>query len=273
MVRNGAAAAGGLDAVLQPVSVTKTLYAIEGWTGTVSMGGGNPAAPAMGLVFPGRRPGRADLASLGAAGSDGINFSLTDARGEDGAAEIIAMGLAFDIYGLAGQEAANLDPEGPRLGLPQLPVGEAITIQPAPNIRTVPMMLPVLRVLAGLAARIATAGAAALRWEPAGLWVDPAYFIRTADAWLAGGAFPAPGLVSFERQGLTLRSRGLAALTGQELSMRGDASTDSLAARAVRLVHLLAEAEPLRTTRAVRLPDGLEMVLRPSADGCSVEAE
>lgn len=226
----------------------------------------------MALVFSGDRPARADLARLGAAGGAGMDFAVTGFQGEDGGDEVLALGLTFEIHGLAEDEPVYADRSGPYLGLAEAPAGEAIAIVPGIHIRSDPMMLAVLRVLAGIAARLASAGASALRWEPAGLWVDAPFFTRATDAWREGDAFPAPGLISFERAGEALRTRGLSCLTGQELIMRGDFTPEERASRTVRLLHLLVDGPPIDRERKVRLPGGSYAVLRPSADGRYVEA-
>ena len=222
----------------------------------------------MALVFPAGRPGREELTRLGAAGPSGLDFAVTADLADENACEVVALGLAFDVRGLGTGAAEARPAAGALVGLAELPPGDVLTIEPAPNVISDPLMVPVLRALVGIAARIAADGAAGLHWSPARTWMEPGYFARAADAWLAGGAFPAPGLVGLARRESTLTTIGLAALTGQELTLDAAGRTPAqTAAVAVRLIHLLSESGAIERERRVTLPGGEDLLLRPVRGG------
>ncbi len=197
---------------------------------------------------------------------------------EDGWMELVASGLAFDLAGLAPAEGLAAGPAAFRFGL-EPGVGEeweAVDLLPGPHIAGGRAMMPVVRVMAGLAARLAASlSARAVCWRPAGSWMAPDYFGRIVAGWLAGGPFPALGLTAFERTVAgDVKSAGLAFFTGQELLLRppegeGPVDTIKLATRLVdRLVETGAPAEAGR----VDLPGGESVYLDPSDDGRLVTA-
>lgn len=235
---------------------------------------GIPEQPILSLVFAaGRRP---DLASLVHAGrlaeGCGLPFSVThDAVAEEGWAELLTSGLAFDCHGVAPAAPADLPEQGARLGLDEWPAGEAMALMPGPHLADGAAMLPVLRGLVGIGARLAKMeGIRAVCWSPAQTWMEPEFFVRVADAWLAGGAFPALGLTMLrqERNG-GLHSQGLGFLIGQELRMEPDRkiSSEVMAQLAMRLIDRLVEEGPLPEAREFALDDTATLLAVPVAGG------
>lgn len=192
--------------------------------------------------------------------------------------ELVASGLVFDLAGLAPAEGLAAGPAAFRFGL-EPGMGEkweAVDLLPGPHIAGGRAMMPVVRVMAGLAARLAAALCArAVCWHPAGSWMAPDYFCRIVAGWLAGGPFPALGLTAFERTaGGDVKSAGLAYFTGQELLVRppeGEAPVDTIK-RATRLVDRLVEAGAPAEAGRVDLPGGESVDLDPSHDGRLVTA-
>lgn len=232
-------------------------------------------APRLCLIFaPGSRP---DLAALDAvARLDGgpklTNFAISHrGTGEADWAELLADGLTFDCTGLAPGVGDPEPPIGPAVGLAACPAGEVISLAPGPHLAGGAGLLPVLRVLAGLGARLAALpGIAAVAWTPAGAWVAPALFHRAVGEWLEGGAFPGLVLTSLKQEGSgAMVSCGLGLLIGQELRFEPDKRLPSAAkARlAVRLIHELVQSGPLKQERDFTGPGGEHLLAVPVRDG------
>lgn len=239
--------------------------------------------PAAGLclVFAvGERPAADDIERLLAAPADpamqpaiGAQVSLRPADSADWL-ELLASGLAFDLTGLA-PGAADALPEAahlfgitrPRATSP----AEAITLAPGPHIAGGSAMIPIVRVMTGLAAALALAlPVRAVCWRPAGCWMEPAYFARIVDAWLAGGAFPALGLTGLERaKDGSVTSNGLAFFIGQELRVEaraGESAADT-AKLAARVIDELIRHGPLDEDEELVGRDGEALLAQPSQDG------
>jgi hypothetical protein len=161
---------------------------------------------------------------------------------------------------------------GSLLGLDTAPAeGEAVTLEPGPHVAGGAALLPVVRALAGLGARLSLLpGLAAVCWEPARSWMEPAYFRRIIDEWTDGGAFPALGLTSLERlPDGSLRSLGLGFLIGQELWIAADSdhSSQQRARIAVRLIHELVAGGPLAKARTFTGPESEKLRAEPVSGG------
>lgn len=147
---------------------------------------------------------------------------------------------------------------------------------PGPHLADAAAMLPVLRAQIGLGARLAELpGVVAICWQPAGTWMEPGYFRKIAEGWLAGGAFPALGLVAHDVSASgVLRTSGLQFLIGQELQLDGRGSLDraGLARIALRLVHELVLAGPVRADSELVGPEGQQLFLHPRAGSAIIEA-
>jgi hypothetical protein len=232
-----------------------------------------PGETAPGEAVPGKpAPDKAVSAEFGPA-----HVSLIP-ESDEGWLELVASGLAFDLAGLTPADAVAAGPATFRFGLePGAEEGwEAVELVPGPHIAGGRAMMPVVRVMAGLAARLAGAlPARAVCWRPAGSWMAPDYFGRIVAGWLAGGPFPSLGLTAFERTAAgDVKSAGLEYFTGQELLVRppqGEAPVDTIKL-ATRLVDRLVEAGAPAEACRVDLPGGGSVDLEPSADGRLVTA-
>lgn len=193
--------------------------------------------------------------------------------GDEGWLELLASGLTFDISGL--RPAAPVVPE-PALHLFGLSGDvrdlalEGVLLAPGQHVASGAAMLPVVRVMNGLAARLASLpDVKAVCWHPARSWMEPGYFIRIVTGWLGGGAFPALGLTALARTADGLESSGLDFFTGQELQIAAregepPAATAKLAAR---VIDLLVRQGPLCEAIAIPGPDGEALLAEPGADG------
>jgi hypothetical protein len=122
-------------------------------------------------------------------------------------------------------------------------------------------------IAADLASKL---GAKAVCWGPAGSWMDPSYFVRVVDGWLAGGAFPALGFTGIERnrEGV-VESDGLAFFIGQELrvdSRRGEPAADTVKL-AVRAIDHLVRHGRMDRRQGLTGPGGESLLAEPTADG------
>ncbi len=155
-----------------------------------------------------------------------------------------------------------------------MPAGEVLALVPGPHLAGGAGVLPVLRGIAGLGARLATLpGVRAVVWTPAAAWVAPELFQRSVNEWLSGGAFPALVLIALERErNGAMASRGLQLLTGQELRFEPDKRMQSaaMARLAVRLVHELVHAEPLTEHRDFQGPGGEHLLAVPVRGGTQI---
>jgi hypothetical protein len=100
--------------------------------------------------------------------------------------------------------------------------------------------------------------------------MEPDYFIRMIHGWLAGGAFPALGLASLERDSTgVLSSHGLDYLIGQELRLEPGKNLSPAAATriAVRLIHQMTEGGAIMSPADLTGPDGEALLAVPVHDG------
>lgn len=228
------------------------------------------------LVFAkGHRPDAGDIAALAGTMDAVLPFSIShEAPAKQGWVELLAMGLTFDCTGLAPAAAAKAPPPGPMLGLDIRPQGEAISLRPGPHLAAGRAMLPVVRGMAGLGARIATLpGLLAVCWRPARSWMAPGYFRKVVADWLAGGPFPALGLATLHRQGDgAMVSHGLDYFIGQELRFEPGHGREpaDIARIAVRLIDELILAGPLRQAGQMVGPGGEALRIEPRPDGAMV---
>lgn len=238
---------------------------------------GKDGAPRLCLVFaPGSRPDLAALEALAKQTGDdaGPVFVISyRSPGGDGA-ELLAHGLTFDCTSLAPGGGDNQPPAGPPVGLRSMPAGEVVSLAPGAHLAGGAGLIPVLRMLAGLGARLACLpGIAAVVWSPAGSWVAPDLFRRFVSEWLSGGAFPGLALTALEQEANgAMVSRGLGLLTGQELRIEPDKrlTTAAMARLAVRLIHELVQTGPLREERDFIGPAGEHLLAVPVRDGAEL---
>ena len=178
-----------------------------------------------------------------------LGFAITaDAPSDADRLELLCMGLTFDLTGL-GTKGHVSQPEVDRL----LGLAESfdpndcrsLRLQPASHILCGRFPLPVIRMLAGLAAELARLDdVLAVVWEPSGTCMSPAAFAAAVRPWLAGGAFPVSRLTTLVREpGGALRSRGLACLAGYEVELAGSPDETPLqrAAQMAAVVQRIAD--------------------------------
>lgn len=225
------------------------------------------------LLFPaGSRPTTQALENLFESLELSGSMAQVSHCGRDGEGwlEILVGGLIFDLRGLApAQPAAVCEAHchhGFAEGPPDGPL-EAIELAPGPHIAAGGGLLPVVRTLAGLAANLALhLPIAAVAWHSAETWLEPRHFSRAVLNWLAGGTFPAPGLVALlPASDSGISSRGLRLFTGQEIQLASEAGerpedTMRFAVRAVD--HLVRRG---RLTRAEEIGGaGAPLLAEPS---------
>jgi hypothetical protein len=235
-----------------------------------------PRAPESGLalLFPAEaRPSAAAVVS--AIAEPGAPVPIVPGHTPSpptGALELVAQGLAFDLTGLAEAPPLPPPPVRHRIGLGDEPLDglAAVLVRPGLHLQAATNLLPVVRVQAAIAARLASLpGARAACWLPAATANAPATFASTVTSWLAGGPFPALAFTALvaDPDG-ALHTRGLAFFTGQELHIAPQPGrTPRESARiAIRLLDELAGAEPLRTATRFTGPAGERLVATPDSE-------
>ncbi|HMP57067.1 MAG TPA: hypothetical protein PKD92_10905 [Novosphingobium sp.] len=229
------------------------------------------------LFAAGTRPGVAEVERLlqtappANLGSARISHRPAD---DEGWLELLASGLTFDLAGLAPAPPAPLPRAVHRFGIGDDTAGkvhEAVSLLPGEHIMAGSAQVTVVRVMAGLAARlVGLGGVRAVAWHPAASWMEAGYFTRVVAAWLAGGVFPALGLTAFESTADGgIESVGLAFFTGQELrveALAGEARADTVKL-AVRAVDMLVRHGPLADRFTLIGPSGEPLVVEPDAGG------
>ena len=223
------------------------------------------------LFEPGERPSLDVLRA--ALGGCQTRAEVIHADEDRGTADVIVSGLGFEMDGLAPALAQVAASAGGDHGALSLSEGQhAVRLFPGHALSGGLTLSAVTRALLALAAELAVSlPVHAVRWHPADARIDAQAFSRSVLAWLAGGAFPAPGLVALTRLGDgSVVSRGLAHFVGQEVTLRGgtDEHGLKLAARAVdqlvqtgpllsftqwRLLDTLVNAEPARHAKQILL--------------------
>ncbi len=229
------------------------------------------------LFAAGTRPSVEDVERLFADAGQRLATAarISSRRGmAEGWLELLASGLTFDLTGMIPGAAMPRPRARHFFGLsPQAAEGEfeAISLLPGPHLAGGEAMLPVIRIMAGVASALADGlQCRAVCWRPAGCWMDTGYFARIAEGWSAGGAFPALGLTGIERtQDGGVESDGLAFFIGQELRVearRGEGAADTVKL-AVRVIDHLVRHGPLAAREDLAGPDGEALLAEPSADG------
>jgi len=161
--------------------------------------------------------------------------------------ELLALGLTFDLRGLAPGIDARVAAPVHAFGLPKPEPRtlEGIVLRPGPHLSSAAALLPVVRTMAALGCELAALpGLVGIGWEPAGSIMAPDYFRSTVGSWLNDGPFPALGFTALARspQG-AMRSVGLGLFLGHELELAplpGESPADA-ARLAVRLIHDLVQ--------------------------------
>ena len=187
---------------------------------------------------------------------------------------MIANGLTFDLDGLAPGQAAMAPPRRhlyrleEELDLDRL---EAVDLRPGPHLSAGGRLLPVVRALAGLAARLADLpGARAVAWHPSRSWCAVGHFRDSVQRWTEGGVFPAFALAALSPSADgSIQSEGLVLLTGQELRLESELTQDRAAGAkiALRLLHWLVETGPINDGQLIVGPEGEPLRVEPSENG------
>ena len=191
--------------------------------------------------------------------------------------ELLAHGLTFDLAGLAPGPSLAPPPKGHLFGFKNeaaLESLEALTLSAGPHLAGGRRSMPIIRSLAGLAARLADLPEVrAVCWPAGRIWCEPGHFRETVLAWLDGGAFPGLSLVALTMApDGGMQSEGLALFTGQELRLEPHLMGDRAegAKIALRLLHVLADHGPVIAPQMVKAPDGSLLRLVASPNGLFV---
>lgn len=206
-----------------------------------------PASPDAALPLPGR-PDVAAIEAAAAASGGTVPFGIShEPQDHPYWVELLALGLTFDLRGLApGIEApVGLPQHAFGLARPEARQLEPVVLRPGPHLSSASALMPVVRTMAALGCELAALpGLVGLGWEPAGTIMATDYFRSTVGAWLDGGAFPALGFTALSRspQG-AMRSIGLGFFLGHELELapRVGESAGDAARAAVRLINDLVQ--------------------------------
>ena len=147
----------------------------------------------------------------------------------------------------------------------------AMTLSVGPHLAGAAHLLPVVRGAAALLGALAAIPAVrVIAWLPAACATRCDWFTGAVDAWIAGGPFPALALLALDRDAAgTLRSRGLAFLTGSEFRLTGcgQLPPDGAARIAIRLTDWLVAHGPVESAREVVLDGVGALWLAPGNDG------
>ncbi len=231
----------------------------------------------MSLLFEaGDRPAARDVERLlvteaARPGAASISHRPDDAQGW---LELLASGLTFDLAGLNPVEGAPVVAASQFFGSgtrPDPALVEAVSLAPGPHLVGGGAMIPLVRVMVGLAVTLALGlRARAVCWHPAATWMEPAFFARIVRDWLSGGPFPALGLTAVAPNAVSgVNSVGLAFFTGQELTLEakpGEERVDAVKL-AVRLIDYFVRTGTLHELVEVAGPDGENLLAQPSPDG------
>jgi hypothetical protein len=223
------------------------------------------------------RPSAEDVLQAISVGPQGAAAAIqaTQPRGAgESWLELLASGLTFDLIGLAPGDSAGIPEASHFYGLGREVADEpleAIAIVPGPHIAGAAAVLPVVRVMAGLARELALRlEARAVCWAPAGSWMDTSYFSRVVEAWLDGGAFPALGFTGIERTpDGGVQSQGLSHFAGQELRVetrRGEAPAETVKL-AVRTMDHIVRHGPIEGRQELTGPSGELLLAEPLPGG------
>lgn len=230
------------------------------------------------LYVAGERPGADDVARLldGPANAAGSAARVSFKPDKDeGWLELLASGLTFDISGLSPAPIQPAPPAAHLFGLPpetrDLAL-ESVMLSPGGHIASGVTMLPIVRVMCGLAAGLTSLGnVKAVCWHPAQSWIEPAYFTRAISNWLAGGVFPALGLTALRQLADGgVESVGLGFFTGREVRIDkriGESGGDT-ARLAIRMIDLMVRQGQITDDGAsLSGPDGEELLVETPREG------
>ena len=186
--------------------------------------------------------------------------------------ELLRDGLLFDLEGLSPSQPLTVPIAEHRFDFgasKSLIMYDALRLIPGANLGGGEHTMPVMRCLISLARDLAYEfeDIAAFVWPPASSVISREFFESTATAWLAGGAFPALGLTSFEEtMDCALQSVGLEYLIGQELRIEAPLSNDRVEATrlGIRLINQLIMVGGIEKSERLAAPDGSRLIMRLS---------
>jgi hypothetical protein len=235
------------------------------------------------LFAPATRPDASSIMALqGRAGGFSVGGQMADVRSHSGQAnedalELLADGLTFELFGLAPGNAApasgcehfvDLEWDADALAAKRL---EAITLGPGSHLRGGEAMIPVVRTMCRIGAKLSELpGVEAMAWHPARSCISPSYFRAAIAHWLEDGPFPALGLTALKpTPDGGIQSVGMAFFTGHELRIEPDLADDRNAATrlAGRLVNKLLGEGRLEQETHIELPNWNRLLLAPSPNG------
>ena len=187
--------------------------------------------------------------------------------------ELLASGQTFDISGLSGGSARPTPACAYRFDLPDnigAGVIEAVALHPGPHLADGERMLPVVKVMMGLAAELCGLDRlVAVAWHPARSWIGPNYFTSVTRNWLEGGVFPSLGLVGLDVSADGgMQSEGMDFFVGQEVRIEPELAEDRAVATNIarRLIDHLVEKGPLTEVQQMAGPEGKALRVEPSAN-------
>ena len=194
------------------------------------------------------RPDADAIRALAAASGKVVSFSIShQPKDHPYWVELLALGLTFDLRGLAPGIAAQVAAPAHAFGLPMAEARglEGMVLRTGPHLASAGSLMPIVRTMGALGCELAALpGLMGIGWEPAGTIMASDYFRTTVGAWLDGGAFPALGFTALARSPSgAMRSVGLGFFLGHEIELapRAGESPADAARLAVRLIHDLVQ--------------------------------
>ena len=233
------------------------------------------AAPSLSLIFrPGERPAVADVLRLLQSREGATGWTVChQPKPSAGCLKIIAGGLTFALSCLAPATPAPIPDMAHWYGFRETPptdLAEAITLSLGKDLCGGTNALPVIRAMAGLAARLTKLDhVMVVVWHPARCAMAPLAFAAAIGSWLLGGAFPALGLTALFRDADgAIRSEGLAFFTGQELLIEpAPGTTTALDGKiAARLINHLVGIDSIYRRFDFIGPSGEHLSAEPSGN-------
>ena len=185
--------------------------------------------------------------------------------------ELLKWGMTFDCLGLAPGPGVAFPPIEYRFNCPvdqEAQGTQSIALVAGPHLADAANSLPVVRAMLEIGAELVDRleGIVAVGWGPARSAIAPAFFSRSVHAWIAGGPFPALGMVGFASgDDGALRTDGLGWFIGQELELTPALAGDRVAATrlAARLIHELVSSGAVEHPSEADLGGGLRVRLDP----------
>lgn len=189
--------------------------------------------------------------------------------------ELLSDGLTFDLHGIAPGRPSAVPEIDHQFDLKQ-PLKtlrlEALHLFPGQHLAGAGNTGPIARGMIELARDFIRQfdDLKAVLWQPSSSAIGSRFFESITTAWLDGGAFPAPGLVTFrDTFDGAVQSIGLDFWTGQEIRIEEPLSLDKAEAGrlGVLIINRLVPLGGLDASERVIGLDGNTLMLRPSRNG------